>query len=122
MAMVRVQQKLHAPLTHDFADQLYIRRMDMVSGSVVVGAIHNHKHVWFLLTGKLSIYSNNKLEDYVAPCYVVSEPGTKRLIYAHEQSIFVNVHKNPSNTKNIEELEKEIVSFTEEEFKNYKNK
>ncbi len=112
----------HAPLTHDFADQLYIRRMDMVAGSVVVGAIHNHKHVWFLLTGKLSIYSNNKLEDYVAPCYVVSEPGTKRLIYAHEQSIFVNVHKNPSNTKNIEELEKEIVSFTEEEFKNYKNK
>ena len=94
----------------------------MVAGSVVVGAIHNHKHVWFLLTGKLSIYSNNKLEDYVAPCYVVSEPGTKRLIYAHEQSIFVNVHKNPSNTKNIEELEKEIVSFTEEEFKNYKNK
>jgi len=112
----------HAPLTHNFADQLYIRRMDMVAGSVVVGAIHNHQHVWFLLTGKLSIYSNDKLEDYVAPCYVVSEPGTKRLIYAHEQSIFVNVHKNPSNTKNIEELEKEIVSFTEEEFKNYKNK
>lgn len=112
----------HAALTHDFADQLYIRRMDMVAGSVVVGAIHNHKHVWFLLTGKLSIYSNNKLEDYVAPCYVISEPGTKRLIYAHEQSIFVNVHKNPSNTKNIEELEKEIVSFNEEEFKNYKNK
>jgi quercetin dioxygenase-like cupin family protein len=112
----------HALLTHDFADQLYIRRMDMVAGSVVVGAIHNHKHVWFLLTGKLSIYSNGKLEDYVAPCYVVSEPGTKRLIYAHEQSIFVNVHKNPSNTENLEELEKEIVSFTEKDFKNYKNK
>jgi|TARA_R110000823_G_C15583893_1_gene463387 hypothetical protein len=112
----------HAPLTHDFADQLYIRRMDMVAGSIVAGAIHNHKHVWFLLTGKLSIYSNDKLEDYIAPCYVISEPGTKRLIYAHEPSVFVNVHKNPSNTTDIKELEKEIVSFNKEDFKNYKNK
>ncbi len=110
------------PLKHSFADQLYIRQMEMKKGTMVIGAIHNHKHVWFLLTGKLSIYSNDKLEDYVAPCYVISEPGTKRLIYAHEQSIFVNVHKNPSNTENIEELEKEIVSFTEKDFKNYKNK
>ncbi len=112
----------HALLTHDFADQLYIRRMDMVAGSIIAGAIHNHKHVWFLLTGKLTIYSNDKLEDYLAPCYVVSDPGTKRLIYAHEKSIFINVHKNPTNTKDIKELEKYIVSFTDEDFKNYKNK
>ena len=112
----------HAPVTHDFADGVYIRRMDMVAGSVVIGAIHNHKHVWFLLTGHVSIYANEKLEDYVAPCYVVSEPGTRRLIYAHEQSIFVNVHKNPSNTQDIKELEEEIVSITEEDFNNYQKK
>lgn len=94
----------------------------MVAGSVVIGAIHNHKHVWFLLTGHVSIYANEKLEDYVAPCYVVSEPGTRRLIYAHEESIFVNVHKNPSNTQDIKELEEEIVSITEEDFNNYQKK
>jgi len=112
----------HAPLTHEFADQLYLRRMDMVKGSVIVGAIHNHKHIWFLMTGHISVYANDELQDYIAPCYVISEPGTKRFIYAHEESIFVNIHKNPTNTTDIKELEKEIVSFTEEDYEKYKNK
>ena len=39
------------------------------------------------------------------------------------QYIFVNIHKNPSNTENIDNLEKEIVSKTFEEYEQYnKNK
>ena len=109
------------PIKHSFADQLYIRQMDMKAGQVVIGAIHNHQHVWFLLTGKVLINNNGEKIEHIAPCYTVSEPGSKRLIYAIEDSIFVNVHKNPSNTKNIKELEETIVSFTQEEHNN-KNK
>lgn len=95
----------------------------MKKGTMVIGAVHNHKHVWFLLTGHLTISDNKEVQDYQAPCYVVSEAGTQRAIYANEDSIFVNVHKNPSNTENIEELEKEIVSITRKDFNNYiKNK
>ena len=61
--------------------------------------------------------NNGEEIEHIAPCYTVSEPGSKRFIYALEDSIFVNVHKNPSNTKDIEKLEKEIVSFTIEKFK-----
>ena len=42
----------------------------------------------------------------------------QRIILALEDSIFVNVHKNPTNTKDIAELEKEIVSMTKEEYNN----
>jgi len=111
------------PLKHTFADQIYVRQMEMKQGTMVVGAVHNHKHVWFLLTGHLTISNNKDIQDYEAPCYVVSEPGSQRVIYANEDSIFVNIHKNPTNTENIEELEKEIVSLTKEDFNNYiKNK
>ena len=109
------------PLKHSFADQLYIRQMEMKKGTLVIGAVHNHKHVWFLLTGHLTISDNKEVQDYQAPCYVISDAGTQRAIYANENSIFVNIHKNPSNTKNIEELEKEIVSITKEDFNNYIN-
>tara|TARA_R100000541_G_scaffold3483_5_gene10757 strand:- start:2792 stop:3238 length:447 start_codon:yes stop_codon:yes gene_type:complete len=109
------------PIKHSFADQLYVRQMDMKAGQVVIGAIHNHQHVWFLLTGKVIINNNGEKIEHIAPCYTVSEPGSKRLIYAVEDSIFVNVHKNPSNTKNIKKLEETIVSFTREEYNN-KNK
>ena len=111
-----------APIKHSFADGVYIRQMDMAIGSVVVGAIHNHLHVWFLLTGHVTVTTEDATEDYIAPCYVVSTPGVKRVILANEDSIFVNIHKNPSNTQDIDELEKEIVALNYKEYEKYINK
>ena len=111
-----------APIKHTFADGVYIRQMDMIKGSVVVGAIHKHLHAWFLLTGHITVATEDTTEDYIAPCYVVSTPGIKRVILANENSIFVNVHKNPSNTKDIDQLEKEIVALNYEEYEQYINK
>lgn len=111
-----------APIKHTFADGVYIRQMDMAKGTVVVGAIHKHLHVWFLLAGDVTVATEDTTEDYVAPCYVLSTPGVKRVILANEDSIFVNVHKNPSNTRDIDELEKEIVALSYEEYEEYTNK
>jgi quercetin dioxygenase-like cupin family protein len=111
-----------APIKHTFADGVYIRQMDMKKDSVVVGAIHNHLHVWFLLTGHVTVATEDATEDYVSPCYIVSTPGVKRVIRANEDSIFVNVHKNPTNTRDISKLEKEIVSLNYKEYEEYINK
>ena len=110
------------PLKHTFADGIYVRQMSMDIGTVVVGAIHKHLHVWFLLSGHISVVTEDGAEDYIAPCYVVAKPGTKRVIYANEDSIFVNIHKNPTNSQDIEWLEKEIVVNTREEYEEYINK
>tara|TARA_R110002020_G_scaffold185207_1_gene382725 strand:- start:83 stop:568 length:486 start_codon:yes stop_codon:yes gene_type:complete len=111
-----------APIKHAFADQVYIRQMDMKKGSAVVGAIHKHLHVWFLLTGHITVATEDTTEDYIAPCYTVSTPGAKRVILANEDSVFVNIHKNPSNTEDIDKLEKDIVALNYEEYKEYINK
>ena len=120
--IVTHQDSDHFPLKHTFADGIYVRQMSMKPGSVVVGAIHKHLHVWFLLTGHISVATEDVVEEYVAPCYVVATPGTKRVIYANEESIFVNIHKNPSNTKDIQQLEKDIVAKDFEEYEEYINK
>ena len=73
------------PLKHTFADGIYVRQMNMNKGTIVVGAIHKHLHVWFLLTGHISVATEETTEDYIAPCYVVATPGTKRVIYANEE-------------------------------------
>ena len=109
------------PLKHTFADGIYVRQMSMKPGSIVVGAIHKHLHVWFLLTGNISVATEENTEDYIAPCYVVATPGTKRVIYANEESIFVNIHKNPTNSQDIEWLEKEIVAKDFKEYEEYIN-
>ena len=117
-----VRESKIAPIKHTFADSIYVRQMDMKQGDVVVGAIHKHLHVWFLLTGHVTIATEDTTEDYIAPCYVVSTPGVKRVILANEDSIFVNIHKNPSNTQDIDELEKEIVALNYKEYEEYINK
>ena len=96
--------------------------MSMKKESAVIGAIHNHLHVWFLLTGNITVTTENTQEDFIAPCYVVSTPGVKRVIFANEDSIFVNIHKNPSNTQDLDKLETEIVSKNYEEYEEYINK
>jgi hypothetical protein len=111
------------PMKHTFADGVYIREMFMKKDSAVIGAIHKHLHVWFLLTGRLVIAKEESKEEYLAPCYVLAEPGSKRVIYAVEDSVFVNVHKNPTNTQDILELEKNIVALNREDYEEYlKNK
>tara|TARA_R110002012_G_scaffold303295_1_gene505002 strand:- start:77 stop:529 length:453 start_codon:yes stop_codon:yes gene_type:complete len=119
--IVTHQDSKHFPLKHTFADGIYVRQMSMAQGSVVVGAIHKHLHVWFLLSGNISVATENSTEEYIAPCYVVATPGTKRVIYANEESIFVNIHKNPTNTQDIQQLEKDIVAKDIKEYEEYIN-
>ena len=108
------------PLKHTFSDGIYIRQMTMKKDSFVIGKIHKHNHVWFLLTGMISVADENNTVDHIAPCYVEAPAGSKRMIYAHEDSIWVNIHANPSNTQDLEELEELIIAKDYEEFNNKK--
>ena len=111
-----ILHSVNFPLKHTFADGIYVRQMDMKAGSAVVGAIHNHLHVWFLLTGHLIIATEDFKEEYIAPCYEKSMKGAKRLILSLEDSLFINVHKNPTNTRDMKEVEESLYSITIEEY------
>ena len=108
------------PLKHSFSEGVYIREMEMKQGSLVVGHIHKRDHTWFLLRGLLTIATEYGTEDYIGPCYVQAPSGAKRIIYAHEDSIFVNIHLNPTNTKDIDELEKYTYAESYEEYEEWK--
>ena len=107
------------PLKHTFADGVYVRQMDMKAGSAVVGAIHNHLHVWFLLTGHLAVSTEDDVEEFIAPCYIISPQGAKRIVYAVEDCVIVTVHANPTNTEDLDELAKINVVFNWEEYTEY---
>ena len=109
------------PIKHFFMDGVYIREMTMFKGTVVTGAIHKHLHMCFLLTGELTISNENGVKDYIAPCYIVSTPGVKRVLYAHEDSVWYNIHQNPTDTKEVREIEKELVAISYEEYEKYIN-
>ena len=103
-------------IEHEFADQLYMRKMYMPANSVVVSAIHHTEHFWFLLKGTIFVTTDGEEVKHVAPCYTKSMKGAKRLIIATEDTLFINVHKNPTNTQELEEIEQSLYSMTVEEY------
>jgi mannose-6-phosphate isomerase-like protein (cupin superfamily) len=100
----------------EFADQLYMRKMYMPKECVVVSAMHHTEHFWFLLKGRILVTTNGEEIEHVAPCYEKSIKGAKRLILSLEDSLFINVHKNPTNTKDMKEVEESLYSITIEEY------
>ncbi len=108
------------PLTHSFSEGVYIREMSMLEGGVVIGKIHNKSHTWFLMKGKLKIANEDGVVTYSAPTYVNAKSGAKRVIIALEDSVFVNIHPNPDNIKDIEELERILTCETYIQYKQLK--
>ena len=117
--IVTDSKKVH--IKQYFMDGVYVREMTMFKDMFVIGAIHKHLHMCFLLQGHLSVAHEDDVVDYIAPCFIISKPGIKRVLYAHEDSIWYNTHQNPSNTENILKLEKELVCINYEEYEEYIN-
>jgi len=110
------RQSPEFPLKHTITDGVYVRQMTMKKGSFVLGAVHKRDHVWFLLTGYLVIKNEDGFENYEAPCYMEAKSGAQRAILALEESIFVTIHRNPLDLKDISELEKYNTCDTYKEY------
>jgi quercetin dioxygenase-like cupin family protein len=108
------------PLEHSFSEGIYTREIFIKKGMIAIGKIHKHEHTFFLMKGKLQMSTEKGLIEMEAPTYGVSPSGTKRVVYALEDCVFVNVHPNPENINDIEELEKRMVVSNFEEYNEYK--
>ena len=104
---------------HSFADGIYIREMQMKKGQLGFSAIHKHSYGFFLLSGILASSKEDGVEEFVAPCYIVSPRGAKRIVYAVEDCVITTVHANPTNTQDLKEIEKINVVFSWEEYDEY---
>ena len=82
----------HNPLKHSFADGLYAREIFNPKGELIITKIHKVNHFYFLLKGDMSIMTENGPVRIKAPHYGVTKAGTKRIIYTHEECVFVTVH------------------------------
>jgi hypothetical protein len=108
------------PLKHSFSEGVYIREMFMPKGGFVIGKLYKISHTWFLLSGELEIATDEGAMHYVAPCYVNAPEGTKRVLHALQDSVFVNVYPNPDNITDIETLEDMLTCKSYQAYTEYK--
>ena len=102
-----------APLKHTFADGMYIREIFMPKGMLLTSKIHKKLHPYFVLQGDVSVMTDDGIIRIKAPYWGMTTPGTKRILYIHEDTVWVTVHATKS--KNLKTIEKKIIAKTFEE-------
>lgn len=92
---------------HHFADGMYARVVPRAAGVTIVGKVHKREHFYIIVKGSVKVWSDGETKTYVAGDVIISKPGTKRAVYALEDSICMTVHR--TNKKNLKKIERELV-------------
>src|SRR5688572_12560358 len=75
------------PVTHQFADGLYIRTIFIPAGTLLTSREHLHQHSFTISQGDISVTSDTEgAVRYKAPHVGITEPGTRRVLFAHEDT------------------------------------
>ena len=115
-ALIREQNEVFlgdseiCPLKHTFSDGIYVREIFIPKGTYLTGKIHKHEHPNFLMSGTVDVVTEAGREQLTAPLSIISPPGTKRALYAVTDLVWITVHSNPTNTQDLEKLEKEVIA------------
>jgi hypothetical protein len=96
------------PLKHDFAEGLYIREIFIPKGYFCIGAGHYDSYVNFVVSGDMSVITAEGVKRITGPQMIVSPAGTQRVGYSHEDTVWVTVHKNPDNERDVSVLENRL--------------
>jgi len=96
------------PLKHTFVGGLYLREIFMPAGQIITSGIHKKDHAYFVQKGDVSILSEDGIQRIKAPYNGTTKPGAKRILYTHEDTIWITVHA--TKKQNVKDVLAEIVA------------
>lgn len=99
---------------HHFSPGLYLRELHIPAGMVTTGKIHKYPCINILAKGRRSTLVDGLIVVIDAPHIHISPPGIKRVSLTHEDSVWITVHA--TNLTDVDEIERELVCDTEEEY------
>ena len=106
------------PLTHSFAPGVYVRQIFIPAGVLIVGKIHKHEHPNFLMKGKVSVLTESGgVEILEAPLQMISPAGTKRVVYAHTDTVWTTIHVTEKT--DLVEIEEDIIAKDYDEYEKF---
>jgi len=112
-AFMLEQEQVEIPVTHHFSKGIYAREITAPAGVIMTGMVHKHEHLNIMSKGEVSVLTEDGIKRFKAPCTFVSQPGTKRIGYVHEEMVWTTIHA--TNETDLEKLETELVTLSFED-------
>lgn len=91
-AFMLEQEQAETPVRNVFSGGVYARELFIPKGTLLIGKVHMTEHLNICLQGDLTFLTVDGPQRIKAPAMFSSPAGTKKLAYANEDSIWVNVH------------------------------
>jgi|GEM_PF-1169059 len=90
--MMREMEPLEITTRHYFSDGLYAREITIPKGATLTGKIHKTVHLNIISKGKIAVVTEFGEQIIEAPATLISQPGTKRVGYALEETVWTTLH------------------------------
>lgn len=108
--------KIEPTWDHHFANGLYGRRIYVPEGTTVVTKVHMTQHITIALKGRCTVVNEiGEHKEVSAPGMWVTEPGTQRAIFCHDDTEWVTVHATDIKD-DVPAVEDEIFSDSFDEY------
>lgn len=99
------------PIDGNFGCYTYAREMTIPKDTVIVGKLHRHQHLNIISKGRVEVITEHGPKSYEAPCTFVSEVGTKRAVYAKEDTIWTTIHVvSYGSEADLDKIEAEVIA------------
>lgn len=93
---------------HHFSKGIYAREILIPKGTTLTGKIHRTEHINIISQGDISVLTEQGIKRIQAPFTMISKPGTKRVGYAHEDTVWTTIHG--TDETDLEKLELELIA------------
>ncbi len=93
-------------LVHWIAAGQYFRQITIPADTFATGAVHRTDHVSVMVSGDMTVLTDVGMQRVAGYRAWVGRAGSKRVGYAHEDTIWLTVHRTDAQT--VEEAEAEL--------------
>lgn len=108
-AMVASGQKGEFPVEHLFVPGIYCRITILPKGSKLTSMEHQTEHFFTIPVGEVNVMSENEgAVNYKGPCVGVTQPGTRRVIEAVEETTWITFHR--TDETDVEKIAAQILA------------
>lgn len=111
-AQMRMMEQLPIEPVHHFADGIYAREITIRAGTILTGKVHSTEHLNIVSAGRIAVWTEDGMKIVTAPCTLISRPGTKRVGFAIEDTVWTTIHGNPNNLTDLAALELALIDNT----------
>jgi hypothetical protein len=96
------------PVTHRFTPGLYAREIFMAAGTLLTSKIHKTEHPFVISKGSVSVWTEDGgVVHLSAPHTGITQPGTRRVLYIHEDTVWTTFHVTPET--DVAKIEQAII-------------